>query len=102
MTIGDGAVIGGGSVVTRDVPPYAIVGGAPAKIIRHRFAQDLVERFAAAEWWRFGPEVVHRLPVENPESFLDELERLVRTGRPQPLDATPFTAAEALALGEAA
>jgi phosphonate metabolism protein (transferase hexapeptide repeat family) len=49
--IGNGAVIGANSVVTRDVPAYAIVAGAPAKIIRSRFSEDVAMRLAEMAWW---------------------------------------------------
>lgn len=51
ITIGNGAVIGMGAVVTKDVPPYAIVGGAPAKIIRYRFSEEDVDKLETIEWW---------------------------------------------------
>lgn len=49
--IGNGAIVGGGAVVTHDVPPYAIVAGNPAKIIRYRFTQEKIERLETSEWW---------------------------------------------------
>ena len=51
VRIGDGVVIGAGTIVTKDVPPYAIVAGAPAKIIRYRFSEDIVEKLLAIKWW---------------------------------------------------
>ena len=51
ITIGDGAIVGLGAVVTKDVPPYAVVGGVPAKIIRYRFEQDKIEELLRDKWW---------------------------------------------------
>ncbi len=51
INIGDGAVIAAGSVVTKDVPPYSIVAGCPAKIIRYRFTDEMISRFEKEKWW---------------------------------------------------
>jgi acetyltransferase-like isoleucine patch superfamily enzyme len=51
VTIGHGAVVGARSVVARDVEPYAVVAGNPARVIRHRFTPPVVERLLAARWW---------------------------------------------------
>ena len=54
--IGDGAVVATGSIVTKDVPPYAIVAGNPARIIKYRFEKDIVDDLQKIQWWLWSPE----------------------------------------------
>lgn len=65
VNIGDGAVIGAHAVITKDVPPYAIVAGVPAKILRYRFDEATIKELMATQWWEWSEE---RL-VENKEWF---------------------------------
>jgi virginiamycin A acetyltransferase len=51
VKIGDGAIVAAKSVVTKDVPPYAIVGGNPAQVLRHRFDDQTIEKLLAIAWW---------------------------------------------------
>jgi virginiamycin A acetyltransferase len=60
VRIGDGAVIGSRAVVTKDVPPYSIVGGIPAKVISKRFSEEVIEKLLKIQWWNWNDEAVRK------------------------------------------
>ncbi len=70
VTIGTGAIVAGGSVIVKDVAPYSIVGGNPAKLIRNRLAPTLAKALLALEWWRFDFDCLAHLDFSNPERFV--------------------------------
>lgn len=79
VTIGNGAVVGMGSVVTHDVQDYTIVAGAPARIIKKRFSDSLITALLESEWWNLDEKILHTLGpyFPCPETFLNELKKLV-------------------------
>ena len=72
--IGNGAVIGAHTVVAKNVPPYAIVVGNPARIIKYRFDPETIRKLQAIRWWNWSLEKIHEhLPYMNyPEEFADQ------------------------------
>lgn len=67
VTIGDGAVIGAGAVVTRDIPPYAIAVGIPAKVIKYRFPKEIIEQLLVIKWWDWPDKLL----LENIEWLIN-------------------------------
>ena len=72
-TIGNGAVVGAGSVVAKDVPHFAVVGGNPAKIIKYRFSQDIIDEITKSAWWEKDIEELKKDEQEF-ASFLHPFE----------------------------
>jgi len=73
IRIGNGAVIAAGSIVTKDVPPYAIVGGIPAKIIKFRFPKEIIEILNSIEWWAYSPKYLNIFNARNIVEFSNNL-----------------------------
>ena len=71
--IGDGAIIAARTVVTKDVPPYTIVGGTPAKEIRKRFDAEIIEQLLILKWWDWSTDKIHQCLPYIAEGKLDEL-----------------------------
>lgn len=75
ITIGTGAVVAAGSVVTRDVAPYSIVGGNPAREIRPRFAEDIATALLDLRWWDIDYDALQRFDMTDPARFVARLAR---------------------------
>ena len=75
--IGTGAVIASGAVVTKDVEPYAIVGGCPAKVIKFRFDKNMIDKLLQSKWWNLDDKFLHSFGgvADNPEEFIKAVER---------------------------
>lgn len=78
VVIGNGAIIAAGSVVTKDVGDYCVFGGVPAKFIKNRFDQEVIDRLNQSEWWNRSEEWLedHHTAFANPEVFLDNLKKI--------------------------
>lgn len=81
VTIGNGAVIGAGAVVTRPIPPYAVAVGNPARVIRDRFPADVKERLERVEWWTWTDEELRArrelFELDLARTDVDTLNRLL-------------------------
>ena len=82
VTIGDGAVIGAGTVVTKDVPPYAIVCGNPGHIIKYRFSEDVIEALLSLKWWDKKPEwIKDHVELFNMDANLETISQITNLSR---------------------
>lgn len=77
VTVGNGVVIGAGSVVTKDVPDFAIVVGNPARIVRYRFSPEIIERIGVLKWWNFPMSFFEGIDFSDISTALTELERRI-------------------------
>jgi virginiamycin A acetyltransferase len=80
VTLGTGCIVAASSVVTKNVPPYAIVGGNPAQIIGWRHEPALIQELLASQWWLYSARDLTRLPMDKPVAFLETLARKVEAG----------------------
>ena len=94
VKIGDGAVIGARSVVAKDVEPYTIVAGTPAKPIRKRFPEPVIERLLATRWWRYSLYDMAGIPFEDVPVALDMIEECGSRGELKEYQAPTYTAAD--------
>jgi len=76
VKIGNGAIVGSSSVVTKDVPPYAIVVGNPAKIVKYRFTEDQIGSLLKISWWDWSEDKIKEMAMtmwsNNIEKFIEE------------------------------
>ena len=80
VNIGHGAVVAAMSVVTKDVPPYAVVAGSPAKLVRYRFPEGRVAALMESKWWEFSPWQLKGARVEDSQQFVEFIVALRASG----------------------
>jgi acetyltransferase-like isoleucine patch superfamily enzyme len=100
VTIGAGAIVAAQATVVRDVPPYTVVGGTPAKIMRLRFLEPIVERLLKLQWWRYSIYELFDAPFSQIEQAVNAIEALAASGAIQPftgIEVRPADLADPLA-----
>lgn len=81
IKIGNGAVIGAGSVVTKDIPPYSIVAGNPCKVIKYRFSSEQIEKLQLIRWWDFDEQTLQ----DNADIFSKDIDTFIDRFYPEAL-----------------
>ena len=92
ITIGDGAIIGAHAVVTHDIPPYAVVAGIPAKVLKYRFTPEIIADLLNLKWWDLPDDIIKTLPYDNIEKTIQKLKEL-KTNPPSCPTLEPTTSA---------
>lgn len=94
LTIGNGAILGAGAVVTKDIPPYAIVGGVPARVIRYRFSPEIIAELESLQWWNYNIADFGVVPWDNIRAAIEVIRARLKAGltpyTPKVLSSTDF------------
>lgn len=80
VSIGDGAIVAAGAFVNKDVAPYTIVGGLPAKVIGKRFSDEIIERLLALKWWEFDVSDLSGVAFDDIEQAIEQITERERAG----------------------
>lgn len=81
VKIGNGAIIGANSLVNKDVPDFAIVGGTPARVIRYRFEPEIIEKLKALKWWNYDIVDAPEIDFSDVESAISLISKLINEGK---------------------
>lgn len=91
VKIGDGAVVASHAVVTRDVEPYSVVGGVPAKHIKYRFPVEVCVDIKRTKWWEYAPQVVSQIDLTLPEEFGQKFSKMIEREGYEKFTPAPLT-----------
>lgn len=92
VTIGHGAVIATGAVVNNNIPPYTIVAGVPAKTVKQRFSNSVIEELLSIEWWNYSITLLKDIDMSNPEKFIPVLRNRILSATPVIYDTVTLDA----------
>jgi acetyltransferase-like isoleucine patch superfamily enzyme len=81
VSLGHGVIVGLGAVVVKDVPPYAIVGGNPARILRYRFPEDVVRTLIQVRWWELDMTCLKGIDFTNIDMAIASIEKIQKTSQ---------------------
>ena len=95
ISVGDGAIVAAGSLVTKDVPPYTIVGGVPAKFIKYRFPEETIKKLLDLKWWKYGFADFEGINMDDDiDSFIHKLQNKIDNNEIKPFYPRYFTIAD--------
>lgn len=80
VTIGDGCIVAANAVVTKDLPPYTISGGLPAKVIKKRLPDEIRDELLDLQWWRYSPNQLAGIPFDDPAAAVTALRPRIEAG----------------------
>lgn len=78
VTIGIGSVVAARSVVTKNVPPYAVVAGNPARIVKYRFSSKVINDLLSTQWWKYNPDILIQAGLSDLEDFKERLQYVIK------------------------